>query len=82
MQGPVGEGQLQQSYEAIERVVNGYHLAKVGEPKEGSKDGKVAAVQHESPHSPQNQSDYLSSTALDCISAGPLVGISSYLRGH
>ena len=52
MQGPVGEGQLQQPYKAIEGVVNGHNLAKVGEAEEGAKDGKVAAVQHEASDSP------------------------------
>ena len=50
---------MQEPYEAIEGVVNGHHLAKVGEAKEGTKDGKVAAVQHETPNSPQDECHYL-----------------------
>lgn len=64
MQGPVGEGQLQQPKQAVEGVVDGHHLAEVGEAKQGAKDGKVAAVQHEPPHRPQDQGHHLYTGAL------------------
>lgn len=59
MQRPVGKGQLQQPHKAIEGVVYGHYLAKVGEAKQGPKNGKVAAVQHEAAHSPQDERHYL-----------------------
>ena len=64
MQGPVGEGQLQQPHQTIEGVVYGHHLAKVGEAKQGSKDGKVAAVQEEAANGPQDQGDNLHRAVL------------------
>lgn len=65
MQRPVGKGQLQQPHQAVEGVVYCDDLAEIGEAKQGPKNGKVAAVQHEAAHSPQNQRHYLLHTQGD-----------------
>ena len=56
---PPGQGQLQDADQSIEGVVNGHHASKIFEAKQGSKDGKVGAVEEEAAGRPDNEGECL-----------------------
>ena len=59
VQGPGSEGELQETDNSVDRVVNRHHAPKVGGPEQSAKDGEVARVQEESPRAPHYQCHHL-----------------------
>lgn len=56
---PVGERQLHQPKQAVDRIVDGHHAPKVGEPKQRAEDRIVRRVQEEAARAPHHQRDNL-----------------------